>query len=193
MTREEFLEKWFWPQCEDETEVATDIDALIAAAREEQREVDAALIDGHGFLHVVPDDDGHGHEMPAGVLIRRTALTATPQADRISDLLVEVGEAALVSEQQDKVLGELADEIKALTEQLRNRDDDAADKAKHQADRIRELEKQVAAWQEKAQVWLASPEAAKRLEGYLELGRQCAKLEKERDAALAKVNHGHRE
>lgn len=35
------------------------------------------------------------------------------------------------------------------------------------------------------EVWLASPEAAKRLDGYRELGAKCAELEGERDAVTA--------
>lgn len=54
-------------------------------------------------------------------------------------------------------------------------------------EQVVKLEAKVAAWEEKAKVWLASPEAAKRLAGYQELGQKCAELEKELDAARAHV------
>lgn len=38
------------------------------------------------------------------------------------------------------------------------------------------------AWLEKAKNWMASPEAAQRLDGYRELAEKCAALEAERDA-----------
>jgi len=43
--------------------------------------------------------------------------------------------------------------------------------------RIAELEAQLVAWNQKAATWIASPEAAKRLEGYRELTARIAELE----------------
>jgi uncharacterized coiled-coil protein SlyX len=43
--------------------------------------------------------------------------------------------------------------------------------------RIAELEAQLVAWNQKAATWIASPEAAKRLEGYKELTARIAELE----------------
>ena len=40
-------------------------------------------------------------------------------------------------------------------------------------------------WEQKAATWMASPEAAQRLEGYREMGRKLAAKEAERDAAVA--------
>ena len=40
-------------------------------------------------------------------------------------------------------------------------------------------------WERKAQTWLASPEAAKRLDGYRELAQRLNTCEQQRDALLA--------
>lgn len=45
-----------------------------------------------------------------------------------------------------------------------------------------ELRRKLAAWEEKAKEWLLSPEAAKRLDGYRELGEKCAQLEDQNEA-----------
>ena len=42
-----------------------------------------------------------------------------------------------------------------------------------------------AKWAEKAETWTASPEAAQRLQGYRELGKQVAKAQNELDEARA--------
>ncbi len=42
-------------------------------------------------------------------------------------------------------------------------------------------------WSKKAETWMASPEAAQRLQGYRELGQQVAKAQNERDEARAEV------
>lgn len=46
------------------------------------------------------------------------------------------------------------------------------------------LNNKCAEWEEKAATWLASPEAAKRLEGYRELGMMVEKAEAQRDELL---------
>ena len=50
---------------------------------------------------------------------------------------------------------------------------------------LRRLSAMCAEWEAKAATWLASAEAAQRLAGYRELGRECAELEAERDALKA--------
>jgi hypothetical protein len=50
-----------------------------------------------------------------------------------------------------------------------------------------EARTKVSAWEEKAKVWLASPEAEKRLSGYMELGAKCAALEGRAERAESKV------
>lgn len=52
---------------------------------------------------------------------------------------------------------------------------------------VERLRASVAEFERLQQVWLMSPEAAKRLDGYRELGERCAALERERDEALAEV------
>ena len=47
--------------------------------------------------------------------------------------------------------------------------------------RIEQLESENAEWRAKAKNWMASPEAAKNLDGYRELGTKLAKLEAERE------------
>jgi len=42
-------------------------------------------------------------------------------------------------------------------------------------------------WSKKAETWMASPEAAQRLQGYRELGQQVAKAQNERDEARAEL------
>jgi chromosome segregation ATPase len=42
-------------------------------------------------------------------------------------------------------------------------------------------------WAEKAATWIASPEAAQRLDGYRDLGQQVAEAQRERDEARAEV------
>ena len=42
-------------------------------------------------------------------------------------------------------------------------------------------------WVEKAATWMASPEAAQRLQGYRDLGQQVAQAQNERDEARAEV------
>jgi predicted RNase H-like nuclease (RuvC/YqgF family) len=44
-----------------------------------------------------------------------------------------------------------------------------------------------AAWAEKAATWMASPEAAQRLQGYRDMGQQVAEAQKEIDALRAEV------
>lgn len=56
-----------------------------------------------------------------------------------------------------------------------------------------ELRRQIAAWEEKAKEWLLSPEAAKRLDGYRELGEKCAQLEAERDMDRRRLEAVHEE
>lgn len=51
------------------------------------------------------------------------------------------------------------------------------------------LRAQVEAWKEKAKVWLMSPEAAKHLDGYRELGEKCARLEAQVEAARKVMEH----
>lgn len=112
MTREEFVRFYLPWNDQHGRRLGDDLDALIAAAREEQRAVDLAAHDACN------SDCSNPYKClcsnSSGSRIRRASLTATPLADRISDLLMEVGEAALVSEQQDKVLGEQADRIREL-------------------------------------------------------------------------------
>ena len=47
---------------------------------------------------------------------------------------------------------------------------------------LRRLHAEIEEWRTKAAAWLASPEAAQRLEGYRELGRLAEKAEAQRDA-----------
>lgn len=130
------------------------LDALIAAAREEQREEIARdLQDWHHNL---------------ATQIRTASLTATPLADEIARLKQALEAALWQRDAQSRDAQVWEVEAKTL------------------ADRIRELESQVAGWQEKAKVWLASPEAAKRLDGYRELAEKCAALEGELEQALAR-------
>ena len=69
------------------------------------------------------------------------------------------------------------------------------------ADFVRDLERELAAatrerdeaialnaqWAEKAATWMASPEAAQRLQGYRDLAQQVATAQNERDEARAEV------
>ena len=77
MTRDEFLKRW-WPKAlglkRSPPAVATDLDALIAAAREEQRE--ACAHDAEERVGCASTYDE----------IRSVPLTATPLADRIQEL-----------------------------------------------------------------------------------------------------------
>lgn len=73
MTRDEFESRWVFGDTAMQLELDALIAALIAAAREEQREVDALHMDICGAL-------GYAD------LIRRQPLTATPQADEIKRL-----------------------------------------------------------------------------------------------------------
>jgi len=45
-----------------------------------------------------------------------------------------------------------------------------------------------AAWAEKAATWMASPEAAARLQGYRDMGKMAADAENERDALRAEID-----
>ncbi len=53
------------------------------------------------------------------------------------------------------------------------------------ADELRRMHALNQEWEQKAATWLASPEAAKRLEGYRELARQTAQALNQRDELLA--------
>jgi hypothetical protein len=44
-----------------------------------------------------------------------------------------------------------------------------------------------AEWAQKAATWIASPEAAQRLDGYRDLGQQVAEAQRERDEARAEM------
>lgn len=50
---------------------------------------------------------------------------------------------------------------------------------------LRRLHAEIEEWRTKAAAWLASPEAAQRLEGYRELGRLAEKAETQRDELRA--------
>ena len=52
------------------------------------------------------------------------------------------------------------------------------------ADELRRLHELLKEWEAKAATWLASPEAAQRLEGYRELAQRLEKAEAQRDALL---------
>lgn len=52
---------------------------------------------------------------------------------------------------------------------------------------LRRLHAEIEEWRAKAAAWLASPEAAQRLEGYRELGRLAERAETERDALRAEL------
>ncbi len=52
------------------------------------------------------------------------------------------------------------------------------------ADELRRMHALNQEWEQKAATWLASPEAAKRLEGYRELARQTAEALNQRDQLL---------
>lgn len=47
----------------------------------------------------------------------------------------------------------------------------------------------VAAWEQKAANWLASPEAAQRLDGYRDLAQRLNVVEMQRDGLLAELRH----
>jgi hypothetical protein len=62
--------------------------------------------------------------------------------------------------------------------------------AKELVDAYRERDEALALnaeWAKKAETWMASPEAAQRLEGYRELAQQVATAQRERDEARAEV------
>lgn len=50
------------------------------------------------------------------------------------------------------------------------------DAAQKQADEVERLQRENAAWSEKAKTWLASPAAAQRLDGYMELTSEVERL-----------------
>jgi FtsZ-binding cell division protein ZapB len=78
--------------------------------------------------------------------------------------------------------------LKAEVAQLRSERNDLSallDTSRRQCgDREAEIERlrgEIAAWREKAAAWIATPEAAQRLDGYRELGDRAAKAEADRD------------
>ena len=80
-----------------------------------------------------------------------------------------------------------------LADQLENdyydgvRIPDAAAELRRLHAEVESLRALLAEWEQKATTWLLSPEAATRLDGYVELGAMVAKAEAERDEARAEL------
>ena len=84
---------------------------------------------------------------------------------------------ALVEAERDEARERVLDAALIHAELVRERDE------------ARELN---AEWAQKAATWIASPEAAQRLDGYRDLGQQVAEAQRERDEARASVADAYR-
>jgi len=77
----------------------------------------------------------------------------------------------------EQALGDLADAEEAIARLYTERDEARALNAE---------------WAQKAATWIASPEAAQRLDGYRDLGQQVAEAQRERDEARADASTAYR-
>ena len=76
-------------------------------------------------------------------------------------------------------------ELEARLERINPLLDEAADKIDALEKQRDELLVKVAAWEQKAANWMASPEAAQRLDGYRDLAQRLNIAEQQRDELLA--------
>jgi chromosome condensin MukBEF ATPase and DNA-binding subunit MukB len=162
--------------------------AAVAAAKEEQREACAQALEA--FINERLSRAEVAQMQACANIVRQTPLTSEPLKARIAELEAEAAiedDFDALRAERDKLKQE-RDSFKAVYEAAKQQVRDEIQRASETADRIckerdayraecEALRARVAEFERLQQVWLMSPEAAKRLDAYRELAQKCAQLE----------------